>query len=501
MKLLRRELVDSGLNDREVIKNLQDLQDRVSDPGCRWSLYSLFGYVQTAVVDQSSARGQGIALSGRIIERGHSALTFAETLLVFEMNREVGYSLFADLAITNSIGESAYSDNFSTRELRTGEESAWFKRFEVRFIPEWLAGCAELNVGRFGLSLFNLILQKPLMQPLTSSWLDNGKWIVDGFNVDYFADPFSGSVFVGQRGGRLTTTSAGDQIEEMRVGRFGSPWNTSAPKYQRPRGLVDSSAANMEVNDIAGATLKWKGLESLDVEGRFLSLNSHQNALVDGKLANRLDIYSLEAKADPGDWTFDASYNQSVLMGKGTDVVNKENEFISAYAKVDADEVEAMLEYRQIGANYSAPGDWGRIGMWWNPVDIEGFQAQLKATVDERTDLSFVAETYRGLNDSISDWGRGQKVNRGVLALMHNFGRGYSLKAEQEWVEYRDGKGPKPTESWTTLTLFCGITQSISAQLVLQYGAYDSKGLSRFKIGDSSKLSGSTFGAQIMYKF
>ena len=74
--------------------------------------------------------------------------------------------------------------------------------------------------------------------------------------------------------------------------------------------------------------------------------------------------------------------------------------FVAAFAQSNCGDVTPNLKldlgYRYIAPQFRAPGDWGRIGMWWNPSDIQGFYGSVNFQVNSKLGLGVNGGMYEG---------------------------------------------------------------------------------------------------------
>ncbi|WP_457825283.1 hypothetical protein, partial [Staphylococcus aureus] len=73
-----------------------------------------------------------------------------------------------------------------------------------------------------------------------------------------------------------------------------------------------------------------------------------------------------------GGFGFNGGFSQSDLYVNGSKFVSKDTYAWYAQVSKDWDKFGAKVGYRYISPRFGAPGDWGRIGLWWNPTDIKG---------------------------------------------------------------------------------------------------------------------------------
>jgi hypothetical protein len=216
-----------------------------------------------------------------------------------------------------------------------------------------------------------------------------------------------------------------------------------------------------------------------------------------------------------------AGYAQTDLARGWNEVITEDNSAIWANIAYERESWGLSAGYKRIFPLYSAPGDWGRIGIWWNPTDIEGFEFGGHAAINPKLSVNGSAEFYTGTNNGALDgvtvdklgFNSNDKVNRYVVGLDYKCSSSWLFSLGYEWVEWNlksrttpSFVGGKPTESWINLGLDYSMTSQTKLSVLWQVSSYNSKGVAGFGPfangnGDSDRASGGLLTTQLSMKF
>ncbi|HEY3779503.1 MAG TPA: S-layer homology domain-containing protein, partial [Fimbriimonadaceae bacterium] len=373
-----------------------------------------------------------------------------------------------------------------------GPESLYVQNAEVD-----LHKTVDASLGRVGYSISPYIFQRPDPNPYLKNdrWSD-GLWTFDGGIVSAKRGIFKVVAFGGKQDSPVT--SSGVPLQPMTIGSM-APRFTPGVSTLQPLGLPQNNLANggstigLPINEHFGLQ---GNLQSgpLNVDLAYIWLESNQGVTsmgtVPGTLpsaANRAQVFGGDLKWNSGPFQLNGGYSQSNLYEGNTSVVDKDNNAWHGDLDYTAKKWGLGVGYRSIGALFGAPGDWGRIGTWWNPTDIQGLDARMHVGLTNTLNLSASAEwdtglgtsvttpagTFAGLNggDRISDYG---------AELGYHPGGPWQLSLGAELVywnlENRNAfqgsaafLGGKPTERWYNLGFGYSLGDNAKFNLLWQF--------------------------------
>jgi polyhydroxyalkanoate synthesis regulator phasin len=128
--------------------------------------------------------------------------------------------------------------------------------------------------------------------------------------------------------------------------------------------------------------------------------------------------------------------------------------------------LELNGEYKKVGSDFDAPGDWGKIGRWFNPTDIEGYGGGLRYPLSHR--LSLVGEGHKytliGARDNdIVHYKAG--LNFGVTSTN-------SLLLGAEAVDWESAVGGTNRERYYDIGFGHEFNSNLSWKILYQYLTY-----------------------------
>ncbi|GIV02331.1 MAG: hypothetical protein KatS3mg015_1161 [Fimbriimonadales bacterium] len=95
----------------------------------------------------------------------------------------------------------------------------------------------------------------------------------------------------------------------------------------------------------------------------------------------------------------------------------------------------AGVGYREVERFFGAPGDWGRIGIWWNPTDVKGFDGYVKFMPSDSIGVKVGAKMWTGVDN-----GTGLTEDDDILSiyghLSFNLNQNWSGWIGGEWVRW-----------------------------------------------------------------
>jgi hypothetical protein len=267
---------------------------------------------------------------------------------------------------------------------------------------------------------------------------DNGEWSIDGALLGFSF----GNVKVNVVGGRTTNFFSG----------FGSnPANNTSVGGSMPQpmaagrtdsfGLAGSRWAgvhygDMDIDQMLGVTASLPLMKDGGLNLAYLWLDTNNPITTTNGNANRTTVFGGDAHFSFGNFLVNAGYSQSNLMYNDTTRIDEDNAAWYANIGLESGRWGANVGYRSIDPLFAAPGDWGRIGMWWNPIDIEGVQASAHLNLSDDIRLSAMAEGYRGRETDHSFMNSDDEIRRYTVGVEYKMASNYDLSFGVEDVRY-----------------------------------------------------------------
>lgn len=418
-----------------------------------------------------------------------------------------------------------------------GPTSVYFQDFAVNFDTSLIGQGFSAELGRTGYSIDPYIFQRPDVTPYFQNdrW-DNGKWMFDGGILGFHFGGAKLDVFGGRQSNRLTTNSV--DLNTMAVGAVGHRFNPGAAGMTggRPVGLPNNNPAlgpmlrgAVPVDQHLGANLSipltqngkldlayiwFESNSGVDAAGNEVNPDYPYNpptiASAGPRAANRAQVFGGDLKWNFGSIVFDGGYSQSNVQNGKANIVTRNNYAWHAQAAYDTSRWGLQVGYREIQPQFGAPGDWGRIGIWWNPTDIRGPEVSAHINLTDQLKLTASGEWYTGVGKTLTlpaafgggmetGLGTSDRVNRYTADLGYRLNDAWNITLGAEWVDW-DLKsnaangfvGGKPTERWYNVGLGYNLSDMARLSFLWQFSDYDGKKVAGFAPFQNSGFTGAT---------
>jgi len=354
-------------------------------------------------------------------------------------------------------------------------------------------GGADLVAGRFGNQWTKYTLMQTDADVYTNLYqTDSGNITTDGAKVDLKIGPAAVDAWAG----RL------DDIP------FSEPYGGPAPGsvQQLPGGLLAESQGSpfsqgAGVRAVLGNFVN--GTLGADFEEFATTLVSDNPD--NGADYGVLSVYGIDFNGgfpiigSRNGLTLDANLNDSPVGYDARSVNDRGNGW--RYAETD-DQVGYTLGalslkggYQYVGPEYTAPGDWGKLGAWTNPNNIEGAVGSAKYVLSSKLSLTGDVEGYQAAYGNLKDGAvaqspleQGDKLNHWKIGAQYGLTSTYDvdLGYEQSNYELKNENGTlfghataggdyKPTESFFTIGLGHTFNPNASFKLLYQIINYQDK--------------------------
>jgi hypothetical protein len=157
--------------------------------------------------------------------------------------------------------------------------------------------------------------------------------------------------------------------------------------------------------------------------------------------------------------------------------------------------------YKSIDPLYAAPGAWGRIGTYWNPVDLEGFHVNAHLRLSDNLTLSGMGAFMRGRDTDSSSLVEDDKVTSLRVGLDYKLSSASSVMLGYESNMWEFDGGTEPSQTWFTLGFNFGLSSNANLRLFWQVSDMDADGDGRFSFFNQDEAKGGLIGTQLSVKF
>ena len=368
---------------------------------------------------------------------------------------------------------------------------------------------ADVTVGRFPIQFTKWTLKKFDVDSYTENWkTDDGNYYVDGIKGAWNWGSVDILAFAGKNNGNGGAYTLSSRPAIARPFGVGDQWGTAIgmiPGQQDVAGTLGYPAVQS-----IGARAAFN-LGSMKLGANWLSASPTDN---DSNVYGRADVYGADLEVPLGSWKLAGAYTVSdtskgSAWQDGLYDGKDDNDAWEAGLYGSLGSLGLWANYKDVAPNFSAPGDWGRLGRWQNPVDIKGPSVGMKWAAGDRWSLSASGSFYKFAEDtfartdggefhygSIDDW----KVETYKGGLNVAIGAKGAIGLEGEWVKWKPtGSGGDPMETYYTLSYNHLVSDNAKLRLLYQIVEYKDKDASYNPYGNSYK--GDVAVAQVSMDF
>ncbi len=481
----QKELQSMGVDVEGLKKGLGDLGSRVSALEKRKLPVDISGGLDLLMLGGYSTSGDfGITVDGRITGYGRGSydgqavgitrdLTMMhEASLTLTGTNDTGPKWHGTVVMGNMLttgstetgndglpfpNQSQIAMDYSFNE---GNEDVYLQDFAIKWDTSIMSLNMGVEAGRIGVKVSPLIFQRADVTPyfVNDRW-DNGKYYFDGANVSLKFSSAKVNIFAGRD----------NPSEGGTVG-----FNTLQPLIAFNSGLITWTGGlpiNQQLGVTAGLPLGANG--NLNLAYIWLSSNTVSGG------ANGVNVYGGDASFNAGGFKLDGAYSKSDVVYNTHTIVNKKNDAYWVNVSRDFGKWGAKVGYRQINPFFGAPGDWGRVGIFWNPTDIKGITADAHLDISDSTKLVANGQFYTGTNNGGS-LGTSDKLNSIVVGLSHRMGTANTVDLGVESVtlsgpSFNVGSG-NPFQRWYNIGFSHKISDNSMFRMLWQISDFDAKG-------------------------
>ena len=550
----RAELTKLGADVDAMKKDLDDMKGKVNwlwqhrlpfDVSGDANMWMGSGYSRSQAGGgfgiTNDGRPTGVARDGSGgLAGGTEDLTILhENALKIVSNNESGPTLKAVMVFGNMFGGDNFLPSASFPGTAFGNQSGvfpgtpfseananwYFQEFSVNFDTSLLGLGFNADIGRTGYKVSPYIFQRPDNTPYFANerW-DDGRWMFDGMVLGFKFGGAKLNVIGGRNSGRFD--SAFTEIQPMNAGGAGVPFSPGST--DRPRGFMRNNdfggggqVPGLSIDQSLGFNLSVPLSNTGALNLAYLWLDANQPLAVIGSSTNvnRVNVYGGDLKFNFSSIDVEGGYSKSDVMNGNSTVINKDNAAWYATLGYASSNWGIKGGYRQIDPQFAAPGDWGRIGIWWNPTDIKGWYADAHFDMNKQLRLMVNGGMYSGTGTTINGvtgLGTDDHLNHISAGIGYKMGANHSLMLGYEGVMWdlkdRPGvlfTGGKPTEVWFNIGWGVDLSARAKFNVLWQISKYDSKGVAGmgpFGFGPGgaagqTKAEGGLITTQLTFKF
>ena len=501
----QKELQSLGVDVEALKKDLSDISDRVKKLEARKPAVNIGGDVNLLLLAGNSNSGRfGLNTDGRLegvdpVSGGPAGLTKDNVMLeegafTFSGTNDTGPKWKGTLVVGNMLDTfGGQGEVFSGVKYTQGNSDVYLQDFSVKFDTS-VAGLAfNAEVGRVGYKVSPYIFQRiDATSYFANSRWDDGLYRFDGGILGFNFGSAKLDVFAGDTSNIVS--SNGIAINTLQSG---------------PINGAFSGIPNLTIDRALGLNLNLPLTANGNLDLAYLWLDGNTDITVGATNANRLAVYGGDLKFSFGKLGLSGGYAQTDLQENESNVNNQDNSAWHVEAKYDISSKFGISGgYREIEANYLAPGDWGRLGIERNPTNIEGWQVAAHYDITPAWTLSAGGEFDKGVSDTFGPT-TGTNINEFNVNLTWHVNTNLNLLLGYEDTEFT-GLDPAVTANatnntsdasykWTTFGVGYGLSES--SKLTLQYQVSDISNDFQAVKGGGARFTGGLLSGQLSIKF
>ena len=508
----QKELQSLGVDVEALKKDLGDLADRVTKLEKRKPTVNISGDVNLLVLGGTSRDGN-VGLSQEGYFTGINPVTKAnagattdlvvlhEGAFTFAGTNETGPKWKGTIVLGNML------DSFNGQNtLKTGTPSGgyfeqngdvYLQDFSVSFDSSIAGLNFNAEAGRVGYKVSPYIFQRlDTTSYFANQRWDDGLYRFDGGIVGFGIGSSKIDIFAGNNDN--VTSSNGVGLNVLQSGQINGAFG----------GL-----GGLFVDRTLGAKLSSPFIGHSNLNLAFVVLDTINPIVIGagGPTANRLSVYGGDLSFNFGKIAVNGGYSKSDLTDNTTSVNSKDNSAYFVKGGLGGHKWALNAGYRQVEANYLAPGDWGRLGVARNPTNIKGFMADGHYKISHKLDLSASGEWDKGAADGFggSSFNTNSKVNTYTVKLSYLVNPNLTLSVGYEDTEFT-GLDPAAfaagttnfdaSYKWTTIGLGYGLSDT--SKLLIQYQLSDISNEFQVTTGNGgNRFTGGLLTTQLSVKF
>jgi len=502
----QKELQSLGVDVEAMKKDLGDISDRLKKVEHQKPAINIGGDVNLLLLaGNSSSNRFGLStdgylegvnpVTGKISGLTKDAAMLEEGAFNFSGTNDTGPKWKGTLVVGNML------DTFGGQSLlHTGNgyleagSDIYLQDFSVKFDTS-IAGLAfNAELGRVGYKISPYLFQRvDNTSYFANERWDDGLYRFDGGILGFNFGSAKLDVFAGNTS-KLTSVN-GVELNALESGSVNGAFG---------------GVGNLFVDQMLGANLNLPITSSGNLDLAYLILDGDTPLAIGAQTPDRLTVFGGDLKFNFGKLGLSGGFGQSNLMDQSSNVNNKDNTEWNVNAKYDGGKWGLMGGYREVEANYLAPGDWGQLGILRNPTNIQGFTVSGHLDLTSAFTISAGGEFDKGVSNTFgatTGYDTGTKIQSWNVGLTYRMNSNLSVMLGYSDTQFTDldpavvatSLNGDATYKWTTLGIGYGLSDS--AKLMLQYQLSDVTNDFQVTPGGGGRFTGGLLSGQLSIKF
>lgn len=491
-----RELAALGVDVDAMKRDISDLKSRVEALENRTTPIKIGATVNALILaGHSDDNLHGILPDGTIVGRedfnglDNRAGFTRDFKVVHDINfnfsgeTDGGIKWNADLAVGNALGTiGAYNNPGAGAGFGDAANTdIYFNTAYVSYDSSLVGQGVGVTIGRFGHQVGKYLWQRPAYSAdyYQNEFRNNGDWYLDGLALDFNFGAAVLKAFAGRNSNLLTTNGA-----ELNGSFLPGAGNA---QYDATLGLQ----LNVPIGDNGDVTLAYLWQDSFDTN------------VLNGQAVNRRSVYGADLNFGFGAIAFSGSFAKSDISYNTSNVIDRDNTAWEAGLKYSGGSFDLAGGYRRVEENFQADGSWGRLGLLWNPTNIEGFHAGLKFRPSSDLSIYAKGEFVEAINGGgAGGWAvaNNDEIYTYKVGVDYKLSNAFDLGLKYEHAKFDYNTGSDPELNWYTLRLGYNMAENAKLVFTYIYSDVDLKGRGP-GFGLANQYKGGFLGTQLSVKF
>lgn len=405
-----------------------------------------------------------------------------EAALRFSTTNDQGPKFAGTLVVGNvfgAVGGQNTPGGFGAA-FNDGTNDIYIQDFTVTFDTAMFGQGFSAVLGRVNAKVGRYLFERPDFTP----YFENERWDNGNFTWD----------------GGILTFNFGQAKMTVLGGR-------NVPTTFNGVGLNTIPFGPGQVDQSLGALLDLPLGENFTLRGAYLFHDSNTLLQAPAPRVNRVNVAGAELKGKVGPVNVGAAYSNTPLSENTRNRLSRDVSAWEVNAGIGNERYGLNAAYRKVEQNFSAAGNWGRLGLIWNPRNIQGFNVKGFFKLSDSLKINAGGEFVDGVSTTNNNLiGRDDKATSFNVGLDYVFNPALSLMLNYEDTKFdfsNNAAFGDPTQRWYTLGLRWNMSSAAFMSFTYQYSDVD------FRqhpfggaFGDfSGKYKGGMIGTQVSIKF
>jgi len=509
------ELTTLGVDVDAVKKRLKSLEDRVAVLEDQWKKrLKISGGFNTYVRGNSRDTGTSFRdKDGSVVTFGKAGGILTDTNAMHDLdlnlkaNPNDAVTFEANLTVGNYLTYLGGGAGARTNPNKDQSTTLWSAHLSTAVgLP--VLGNTGVTVGRIPTAFGAYTFQVPDQDSyFTNQKTDAGTLPTDGLKASFKVVGAGVTVQAGQVNPVSYGPASMNLAPVLRAGSVGGAYAGGLTRANTS-GVFLNNAGAQAVTQFSAINANFN-ISRFNFNTSYLSFGSNAVSAAAGAANyDQVDVFGADASTRIIGLTVVGHYAKSDTRGNAGAGTTRRNKITT---NNDATDISAQLGrgnfnlaggYRTVGASFSAPGAWARVGSFQNPTDITGAYGKVSYTLSKRIELMASTQNYKGTGKLVGGLAKTDKIDNLSYGVKLNVTGPSSLVVTTESTDYtRTGSTAKPRELFTSVGYNFDFNPATSFRLLYQVADYNGKTNAAFNGLSENRQKGSVVAGQFSVKF